>query len=181
MSQERESTVALGPNYHCQRCGYNLRGVPSGRCPECGRAFDANDPTTYRASRTPQEIRRDRMRFADHWGRRLSWWTVVALGIIVVAGQRGVGCGFMLFLPKGTWLFVVTVLGAVSLIGSNYGGDTPVRSIAVALGCTLLWVVWIGLMGFTDLNPLTLVTSVPFLLTSILKFASEIVVHINRE
>ncbi len=31
----------------CLECGYLLRGLPSGRCPECGRSFDPTDPGTY--------------------------------------------------------------------------------------------------------------------------------------
>jgi len=31
----------------CLNCGYDLRGLPENRCPECGRAFDAADPASY--------------------------------------------------------------------------------------------------------------------------------------
>jgi len=31
----------------CRRCGYNLHGLPENRCPECGKAFDPNNPKTY--------------------------------------------------------------------------------------------------------------------------------------
>lgn len=31
----------------CLTCGYDLRGLPEPRCPECGRTFDTNDPQTY--------------------------------------------------------------------------------------------------------------------------------------
>ena len=31
----------------CLGCGYRLRGLPSQVCPECGRWFDPNDPSTY--------------------------------------------------------------------------------------------------------------------------------------
>ncbi|MEX2218100.1 MAG: hypothetical protein WD749_05010 [Phycisphaerales bacterium] len=31
----------------CLSCGYTLAGVTSGRCPECGRGFDAADPETF--------------------------------------------------------------------------------------------------------------------------------------
>lgn len=31
----------------CLGCGYNLRGLETPRCPECGRAFDPADPLTY--------------------------------------------------------------------------------------------------------------------------------------
>lgn len=32
----------------CLGCGYLLRGLPEPVCPECGRAFDIEDPSTYR-------------------------------------------------------------------------------------------------------------------------------------
>jgi hypothetical protein len=30
----------------CLDCGYILEGLPENRCPECGRAFDPDDPRT---------------------------------------------------------------------------------------------------------------------------------------
>jgi hypothetical protein len=32
----------------CLGCGYSLRGLPEAVCPECGRGFDPEDPTTFR-------------------------------------------------------------------------------------------------------------------------------------
>ncbi len=32
---------------YCLGCQYDLRGLPERRCPECGRAFDPQDPATY--------------------------------------------------------------------------------------------------------------------------------------
>ena len=32
------------PGEVCAGCGYNLTGVESGRCPECGRGFRTTDP-----------------------------------------------------------------------------------------------------------------------------------------
>lgn len=31
----------------CLGCGYSLRGLTESRCPECGKGFDSNDPTSY--------------------------------------------------------------------------------------------------------------------------------------
>ena len=33
---------------HCLDCDYSLHNLSENRCPECGRAFDPDDPTTYR-------------------------------------------------------------------------------------------------------------------------------------
>jgi hypothetical protein len=46
-----EPLVPLDFVGYCLDCFYNLRGLPAARCPECGRTFDPERPTTY--SRTP--------------------------------------------------------------------------------------------------------------------------------
>ncbi|MHC4066328.1 MAG: hypothetical protein ACYSUI_17765 [Planctomycetota bacterium] len=33
----------------CLGCSYNLEGLPENRCPECGRPFDPDDPSTFLA------------------------------------------------------------------------------------------------------------------------------------
>ena len=33
----------------CRGCDYALDGLPAGVCPECGRAFDPGDPSTFLA------------------------------------------------------------------------------------------------------------------------------------
>lgn len=37
----------------CRACGYALVGLVECRCPECGGAFDPDDPRTYRVPRPP--------------------------------------------------------------------------------------------------------------------------------
>ncbi len=50
-------------NGFCLFCGYALRGLPSGICPECGRAFDPRNPKTFdHAAR--KTLRRRRVRLA---------------------------------------------------------------------------------------------------------------------
>src|SRR3954466_3555472 len=46
------TVAALDPT--CDACGYDLRGIGSDRCPECGRWFD---PTGRLASRLPRRGR----------------------------------------------------------------------------------------------------------------------------
>lgn len=35
------------PSKYCHKCGYILEHTTSHTCPECGRGFDPNDPSTY--------------------------------------------------------------------------------------------------------------------------------------
>lgn len=44
----------LDRDYRCKGCNYQLKGIPSGPCPECGRLFDWNKRTTFRASDEPR-------------------------------------------------------------------------------------------------------------------------------
>ncbi len=39
--------TADSTNKHCLDCGYNLRGLKRGTCPECGRWFDPDDTQTW--------------------------------------------------------------------------------------------------------------------------------------
>ena len=38
---------SLKPPARCLDCEYNIAYLSEHRCPECGRPFDPNDPTTY--------------------------------------------------------------------------------------------------------------------------------------
>ena len=40
-------TLSVPEAARCKTCGYALRGLGDPRCPECGGAFDPDDPTTY--------------------------------------------------------------------------------------------------------------------------------------
>lgn len=40
----------IRPARYCLGCSYVLDGLPENRCPECGRPFEPNDPTTFRMS-----------------------------------------------------------------------------------------------------------------------------------
>jgi rRNA maturation protein Nop10 len=54
----------------CLGCGYALRGLPDDNCPECGRAFDPADPSTY-----------GKYRFESKWRR---WAQAPGIGHIAV-------------------------------------------------------------------------------------------------
>src|SRR5437016_4317678 len=52
----------------CGGCGYNLRGLPSDRCPECGQQFD---PNHLIADLIPWEQRKHIGRIRAFW--RTAW------------------------------------------------------------------------------------------------------------
>src|SRR6476646_101609 len=43
---------------YCRNCFYDLRGLPSNRCPECGWTFDPCNPDSFSRSPGPQRIRK---------------------------------------------------------------------------------------------------------------------------
>lgn len=51
---DRRTTGAIAPMKclrYCLGCGYNLAGLATPRCPECGRVFTQDDPATFAAAR----------------------------------------------------------------------------------------------------------------------------------
>ena len=78
----------------CLDCNYALIGLSENRCPECGRAFDPNDPRTWRASR----------RFPAH-----SRWLIKPTGRLFFLFVFGV-CLLMLYadIPPGGYAMFMT-------------------------------------------------------------------------
>ncbi|MCH7591672.1 MAG: hypothetical protein IH989_02675 [Planctomycetes bacterium] len=54
-----KADAATSPDARCLSCGYLLRGLPEPVCPECARAFDPADPSTFDAD--PRKHRRRRL------------------------------------------------------------------------------------------------------------------------
>lgn len=62
-------SVGVPDNAICLECGYALRGLPEPRCPECGLAFDPNDPDSFGPLAGPRWMR--------HWRASPQVWHVV--------------------------------------------------------------------------------------------------------
>jgi len=71
-------SVRTGSTRFCLECGYPLAGLPSRVCPECGRAFDRDDSSTY-----------DTAQFR-HWqlvaigGRIMAWLALMGGALLVI-------------------------------------------------------------------------------------------------
>lgn len=86
----------------CIHCGYDLRGSPLSRCPECGNSFDL-DAWRKEVDRT-REILRDFANFA----------VLLRLGLWIAAGCAALRAGMLLF-DAGD--FVLSFTRFLSLIG----------------------------------------------------------------
>ena len=60
MADDKATAEAL----YCPECDYDLRGLDSGRCPECGAAFDLDE---LRRPQIPWSQRREIGRFRAYW------------------------------------------------------------------------------------------------------------------
>jgi hypothetical protein len=64
------------PGPYCLGCGYLLVGLPTNRCPECGRVFDPKDPGTFRRGASRLEL---------ICSRRFRRGVLIVAGLIVLA------------------------------------------------------------------------------------------------
>jgi hypothetical protein len=77
---EATNTSSSEIGLFCPNCQYNLRGLASGRCPECGREFDVAQLST---SRVPWLHRREIGRFRAWW--RTCWMALWRPGEIAAS------------------------------------------------------------------------------------------------
>jgi hypothetical protein len=90
----------------CRDCNYPLRDLPEPRCPECGRAFDPNDPATMNMGRPTGALARRLM-------ARPGWPTITAtlapmLWLYWVV--RSPQCYYMPFIVVIAGAFIVAML-----------------------------------------------------------------------
>ena len=112
----------LNREFYCRGCGYQLHGIPSGPCPECGRPFDWNKRTTYRAADDLDTI----AAFSQRRGKRAALFFVVLLSgilpILLISHDfflTDVVCCCSTALCYPLWLIacVVTLLSCISTTG----------------------------------------------------------------
>ncbi len=100
----------------CKHCGYDLIGLSSHRCPECGEPFDPNDPEPFSgiAQLRQRPVRRT-------IGKALFWGFIVA-GCVFVIVFVTYGTTFLLWMRQNQlstmrdlWLIPI-VAGYISAI-----------------------------------------------------------------
>ncbi len=63
----------------CKECQYNLHALPESRCPECGRAFRKNDPTTF-DTHVPGPVAKAKRKY----GRHINAAIIISLSVLVL-------------------------------------------------------------------------------------------------
>ena len=91
----------------CRRCGYDLAGIDSGACPECGQGFDPADPTTF-------------LRHPAQPSTSLRW---LIAGLAVTA----IGPVSWSVIESGLPAFVIGYLGVIPIAIAIFGVATGLR------------------------------------------------------
>ena len=110
--------VSQDQDIFCRRCKYNLRGLPAGNCPECGRDFNPLHAETFLRSLAPEHPILD-ITFARH--------PLVWSGDAILAAQ------FVLFVGEGGFLLGMAATMLVKRLANE----------CLALSIPLLILMWI--------------------------------------
>src|SRR5258706_9949864 len=124
----------------CWSCDYLLRGVESGRCPECGRAFDRND---QRSMNLGPRI--------GAWGRRALRPPGVVLTLFAVIAAGMVVGGTGLISRWDFWRWDVTIT-RWEIFKEHWAIDSPrwhvfVLGIGLSLVVAIWWIVRLTARG----------------------------------
>jgi uncharacterized protein YneF (UPF0154 family) len=115
----------------CWECGYSLRGLETPRCPECGRAFNPNDPTTMNMGIAVGPVKRWLMR-PPGWPLYLLTGVAAVVSVWAAAAPTPAGAFVDVLGSPDDWS------GLAQDVGSPYG-----RFLWAALLWTILLGAWI--------------------------------------
>lgn len=103
---------------HCLACSYDLKSLDTGVCPECGRAFDRDDPSTF-------DTRTRTQRLLIRVGASLAV-SVLSFGTMVAGMWIASGLGFSSFRPA---VFAYVAVGVACA-----------STTAIAAACIRSWI-----------------------------------------
>ena len=141
---------------YCQGCAYDLRGQSEGVCPECRRAFDPADPTTYVRSPLRKWQRRQYLGLsAVVFQLGLVIWYcfqvkqvvplfMITLLVLIGCGAMGPGIALRTSIPRRRFMVIAAIPAAVLLLTCASLGMHMVRSLGG-------WPTNIGFSGFPPL------------------------------
>lgn len=137
----------------CLKCGYELRRLPEPICPECGRAFDPNDPSTFASP-----ARRRRRSTASHVIAFLVPVSLFWIGMITL--NLAVQFGHWDAVPLIALPMVLVPTVACLYFATRFALEAVQGRVAFAVSVLLWWSLsWaIGWIGFQliDLIPFTI-------------------------
>jgi len=121
MTAQTEQEQAVG---RCWECDYALRGLPTPRCPECGRAFDPADPTTMNMGTRIGPVARRLMR-PPGWPVHVFTTLAILASLWTAATPLGPGqlvdnLGLLVTLRGWTWSGLLDTMATPGSIRGHY-------------------------------------------------------------
>lgn len=152
------------PEATCRGCGYPLKGLPSGECPECGHEFDWNKRTTYRLGDEPGTLRG---MYLLRKKALLRLALVLAPGLVVLLSvwfglidYGDWGCFLIILYPFWVLAATVCTLAVISPIGLLGTLGAMMLGIVIAFPFSLFFGV--GVWGLALAIPAGLVAGLVF-------------------
>jgi hypothetical protein len=133
-SQTPPAPARLDEDAFCPECRYNLRGVESNRCPECGREFDR---ATLRVSAIPWVHRHEIGRFRAYW--RTVWFVTASTRRFADELSRPTPYADA---QRFRWTTVLILCLSLPLIGAVLYGADLLPAINDPLTSEVLSMVW---------------------------------------
>lgn len=108
----------------CRNCRYDLRGITTNQCPECGTEFDPSDPSTWYVKRRRLNKRKSAS----------LWWALLGMpmsyGLLILLMLPHIEFGSQYSVLHNIWFHVFGLI----LFGTPFG---------VLLSCILLFSMWL--------------------------------------